>query len=436
MKKSIITTTIFLALHASAHAENLFEIYQTALSKDPQYQAAIAQKNSAFEKITEADAAKLPQINLTGGVGYLKSNRDDYYTSRTASSELALTQALFRKSIWTNSDIVTKQAMATDVAMNLEKQNLMLRTVQAYFSVLASQDALSYAKANEQALLKQQDETKERMSAGVSSITDVQEAKAAHDMALADIITAENNLANSFESLRQITGSEYQLIDSLDTERFSPSELNLNATGWLKNATDQSLALNQVRIEKDIAKQQIDLAKTGHLPTLDLKLGTTSNYTNYQENTASKEDGAINEGTIGLQFSLPLYSGGATESQVKQAQYNYVAASEKLEKAYRDMQVDIYKNYNNVFASIGMIKAYQQSVLSAQSALEATEAGYQAGTRTVVDVLGATSKLYSAKQKLSEARFNYIIGMIQLKLTSGDLAESDLLAINQGLKRN
>jgi outer membrane protein len=309
----------------------------------------------------------------------------------------------------------------------------MLRTAQAYFSVLAAQDSLEYTNANEKALQRQLDETQQRFEVGMTAITDVQEAKAAHDLAVADSINAQNTLANSFESLRQLTGNEHRFLDVLNTERFSPSPMEQSADQWLKDAQEHSLTLNQLRISKDVARQQIDLAKAGHMPTLDLKLGANSNYTDYKKNTTSKEDGTLNEGTIGLQFNLPLYSGGATQSQVKQAQFNYVAASENLEKTYRSMQADLYKNYNNVFASIGTIKAYQQSVVSADSALTATQAGYQVGTRTIVDVLNATSKLYSAKQKLSDARYNYILSTLQLKQTAGTLSEQDLLDINQGL---
>jgi outer membrane protein len=332
-----------------------------------------------------------------------------------------------------NSDITSKQAMSSDVALNIEKQGLMLRTAQAYFSVLAAQDSLEYTNANEKALQRQLDETQQRFEVGMTAITDVQEAKAAHDLAVADSINAQNTLANSFESLRQLTGNEHRFLDVLNTERFSPSPMAQSADQWLKDAQEHSLTLNQLRISKDVAKQQIDLAKAGHMPTLDLKLGANSNYTDYKKNTTSKEDGTLNEGTIGLQFNLPLYSGGATQSQVKQAQFNYVAASENLEKTYRSMQANLYKNYNNVFASIGTIKAYQQSVVSADSALTATQAGYQVGTRTIVDVLNATSKLYSAKQKLSDARYNYILSTLQLKQTAGTLSEQDLLDINQGL---
>lgn len=433
MKKSLLSVLILLSLSPLAHAESLLDIYHQAQEKDPQLQETQAQRNAAFEKINEADAAKLPQIGLSANSGYQKTNRDDQQTARTAGVGLSLTQALFRESIWMNSDITSKQAMSSDVALNIEKQGLMLRTAQAYFSVLAAQDSLEYTNANEKALQRQLDETQQRFDVGMTAITDVQEAKAAHDLAVADSINAQNTLANSFESLRQLTGNEHRILDVLNTGRFSPGPMAQSADQWLKDAQDHSLTLNQLRISKDVAKQQIDLAKAGHMPTLDLKLGANSNYTDYKMNTTAREDGTLNEGTIGLQFNLPLYSGGATQSQVKQAQFNYVAASENLEKTYRSMQADLYKNYNNVFASLGTIKAYQQSVVSADSALTATQAGYQVGTRTIVDVLNATSKLYSAKQKLSDARYNYILSTLQLKQTAGTLSEQDLLDINQGL---
>lgn len=433
MKKSLLSVFILLGLSPWAYAESLLDIYHQAREKDPQLQETLAQRNVAFEKINEADAAKLPQIGLDANANYLKSNNDDAYTARTTGAGISLTQALFRQSVWMNSDITSKQAMASDVALNLEKQSLMLRTAQAYFSVLAAQDSLEYSLSNEKALQRQLDETQQRFDVGMTAITDVQEAKAVHDLAVADTINAQNTLANSYEALRQLTGTEHRYLDVLNIERFSPGQMTQSADQWLKQAQDHSLALNQLRIAKDVAKQQIDLAKAGHLPTLDLKLGANSDYTDYEKNTTSKQDGTVNEGTIGLQFNLPLYSGGATQSQVKQAQFNYVAASESLEKTYRSMQADLYKNYNNVFASIGTIKAYQQSVISADSALTATQAGYQVGTRTIVDVLNSTTKLYFAKQKLSDARYNYILNTLQLKQTAGTLSEQDLLDINNGL---
>jgi Outer membrane protein len=152
MKKSLLSVLILFGLSPLAYAESLLDIYHQAQEKDPQLQQTQAQRDAAFEKINEADAAKLPQIGLSASSGYQKTNNDDQLTARTAGAGLSLTQALFRKSVWMNSDITSKQAMSSDVALNIEKQGLMLRTAQAYFSVLAAQDSLEYTNANEKAL--------------------------------------------------------------------------------------------------------------------------------------------------------------------------------------------------------------------------------------------------------------------------------------------
>ena len=435
MKKTIVSALVLLGMSASVHAESLLDIYKEAQEKDPQLLQAKAQRDAAFEKINEADATNLPQINLGANLDYLKSNQDDKTTASSAGASLGLSQSIYRRSNWINSDLTSKAATQSDVNYNLEKQGLIVRTSQAYFSVLAAIDTLEYVKANLEAVKRQLDETQQRYNVGMTAITDVHEAKAAYDLAGADLINAENNLANSYESLRQLTGTDHKQLDLLDTGRFSPSTLNEGSDNWLKKAEDSNLQLHSQRIAKDIANQQIDLAKTGHEPTLDLGANLGSTYTNYKNDGPSYDDGTLNQGSIGFKFNLPLYTGGAVDSRVKQAQFNYVAASEALELSHRTIQSDLYRTYNDVNAAIGSVKAYQQSVVSAESALTATRAGYEVGTRTVVDLLDSTRNLYSAKQQLSNARYNYILKTLQLKQTAGVLSEQDLVDINQGLKK-
>ncbi|MGL4207471.1 MAG: outer membrane channel protein TolC [Aeromonadaceae bacterium] len=436
MKKRILSALILMSLSGVSHGENLLDIYHQAQEKDPQLLQAKAQRDAAFEKINETDAAQLPQINLSADAGYQKTNQDDKQTAGTAGAALGLTQSIYRRSNWINSDITTKAATQSDVAYNLQKQTLMVNTANAYFSVLAAKDALEYVNANQEALKRQLDETQQRYNVGMTAITDVQEAKAAYDQATADVITAENNLANSYEGLRQLTGTDHKQLDLLDTQRFSPSPLSQGSDNWMKQAEDNNLQLHQQRIAKDIAKQQIDLAKTGHEPTLDLGANLGSTYTDYKNSGPNYDDGTLNSGSIGFKFNLPLYTGGAVDSRVKQSQFNYVAASEALEQAHRSVQADLYRNYNDVNAAIGSVRAYQQSVISAESALTATRAGYEVGTRTIVDLLDSTQKLYAAKQQLSSARYNYILKTLQLKQTAGTLKEEDLAEINQGLSKS
>ena len=267
---------------------------------------------------------------------------------------------------------------------------------------------------------------------GLTAITDVHEAEAERDQALADEINAENTLDNSYESLRELTGIDHRQLDVLNTERFTPQQTAFNSDKWLALALDKNLELHNARIGKDIAKEQIDLAKTGHDLTVDLNAGVTAGYNDYKDEIQGR-DNNNSQGNIGLNFNMPLYTGGAIDSQVKQAQFNYVAASEQLERSFRTVQSTVRSSYNNVNASIGSVRAYSQSVISADSALKATEAGYEVGTRTIVDVLGATRKLYEAKQKLSESRYNYILGILSLKQAAGVLEQKDLEDINLGL---
>ncbi|WP_348687559.1 outer membrane channel protein TolC [Aeromonas bestiarum] len=430
MKRTLLSAMVLLGVSAGAHAENLLDIYQQAQIKDTQLLESKAKRDQAFEKINESRAALLPQINLGAGLNYLQ-NKGDTQTNSNATGSLSLDQSIYRRSNWVNLDLTEKSATQSDVAYNLEVQNLMLRTSQAYFDVLKAMDTLEFVRANKAAVERQLEQTQQRFEVGLTAITDVHEAEAERDQALADEINAENTLDNSYESLRELTGIDHRQLDVLNTERFTPQKTPFNSDKWLELALDKNLQLHSARIGKDIAKEQIDLAKTGHEPTVDLGAGLQASNTDYKIDKGLESND--NQANIGLTFKLPLYTGGATTSQVKQSQFNYVAASEQLERSFRSVQSTVRSSYNNVNASIGSVRAYGQSVISADSALKATEAGYEVGTRTIVDVLDSTRKLYQAKQKLSEARYNYILSILSLKQAAGTLEQKDLEEVNQGL---
>jgi outer membrane protein len=204
----------------------------------------------------------------------------------------------------------------------------------------------------------------------------------------------------------------------------------------LKEAEKRNLSLLQARLNQDLAREQIRYAETGHMPTLGLTASTSLSDTDYSGSQAARAgnaDRTVGQNSVGLSFSLPLYSGGSVTSQVKQAQYGFVGASEQLESAHRSVVQTVRSSYNNVNASISSINAYKQSVVSAQSSLDATEAGYSVGTRTIVDVLDATTTLYNAKQQLSSARYNYLINQLNIKSALGTLNEQDLVALNSAL---
>lgn len=279
---------------------------------------------------------------------------------------------------------------------------------------------------------RQLEQTKQRFEVGLSAITDVHDAQAQFDGVLADEVLAENSLTNSYEALREITGQEYSKLAVLDTKRFAASRTTESSEALIEKRNSK-LSLLAARISQDVARDNISLASSGHLPSLTLDGGY--NYGNNSNDNAKNTSGEeYNDFKIGVNLKVPLYTGGNTTSLTKQAEFAYVAASQDLEAAYRSVVKDVRAYNNNINASIGALRAYEQAVISAKSALEATEAGFDVGTRTIVDVLDATRRLYDANKNLSNARYDYILSVLQLRQAIGTLSEQDVMDVNAGLK--
>lgn len=424
MKKllPLIISVALGGLSQAALADDLAEIYQQAKQNDPQLLRAAADRDAAFEAINSSRSQLLPQINLSAGYNVTRMDGDD----DGFNGNLALSQALYNRASWVNLDISEKQARQSDASYAVSQQSLILRVANAYFDVLRAMDNLEFVRAEKAAVGRQLEQTKQRFEVGLSAITDVHDAQAEYDSVLADEILAENNLTNSYEGLREITGQGHTDLSILDTKRFAASGPKARITQLIKDAETENLSLLAARITQDVARDQISLAETGHLPTLSFDAGYE--YNEFQ----NSDDGTL---TAGVNLQLPLYTGGRVTSEVKQAQYSYVSASESLEGSYRSVVKDVRAFYNNINASIGALRAYQQSVVSARSALEATEAGFDVGTRTIVDVLDATRRLYDANRQLANARYDYIISQLQLKQAVGTLSEQDILDVNAGLMK-
>ena len=420
MRLKFIAAILFGSAASCALGDNLIDVYNLAQTKDPVILKAKAERDAAYAAINEADAANLPQINLSGSATYTKTNKNDVGTAFVAGGSVSLQQAIWRHSNFIRSSIAQKTATQMDLVYNNSRQDLIQRVAAAYFGVLNAMDSLEYAKANQKALKRQLDESNQRFKVGLIANTDVQEAQAAYDQSTAQV---------------QITGTSHKDLAKLDISRFTTPGVKRNAEFWLKTAEENNLSLQSKMIAKEIAKENITLAQTGHEPTLDLVGSLGSEYTDYKVNSIARQDGTINSGTVGIQFNMPLYSGGAVSSRVEQAKASYIAASEDLESTHRSVQNSLYSQYNNITAAVGTVKAYQQGVVSAESALKATEAGYQVGTRTIVDVLDATKNLYNAKSNLANARYNYIMSWVNLRHTAGLLSEEDINLINAGLMR-
>ncbi|MBA5601969.1 MULTISPECIES: outer membrane channel protein TolC [Pectobacterium] len=437
--KKLLPLLIGLSLggfSAMSQAENLLQVYQQAKSTNPDLRSSAATRDAAFEKINQARSPLLPQLGLGADYTYNRGYRDSKgVDSNVKGASLQLTQTLFDMSKWRALTLQEKQAGIEDVTYQTAQQNLMLNTATAYFNVLRAIDSLSYINAQKQAIYRQLDQTTQRFNVGLVAITDVQNARAQYDSVLANEVLTRNTLDNALESLRQITGNFYPQLAGLNIERFStqkPEAVN----NLLKEAENRNLNLLSARLSQDLAREQIRSAETGYMPTLDLTASTGVSDTRYsgsRTNSGNFNDTDAGQHKVGINFTLPLYSGGATNSQVKQAQHSYVSASELLESAHRSVIQTVRSSFNNISASISSINAYKQAEVSAQSSLDAMEAGYQVGTRTIVDVLDATTTLYNAKQQLSSARYDYLINQLNIKSAQGTLNEADLQALNAAL---
>ncbi|MDO6763735.1 outer membrane channel protein TolC [Agarivorans sp. 1_MG-2023] len=429
--KSLILACGVSSLAFQAQADDLLQIYQLAQEKDPVILQSKAQRDIAFEQITESRASLLPQIGFAAGAKYTGTDDDLIDSITNTNASVGLSQSLYSKTNWTSLSISEKNATRVEAVYGNDVQSLIIRVSNAYFNVLRAIDNVSFVEANKTAVGRQLEQTKQRFNVGLTAITDVHEAQAEYDRTLAQEIQARNDLSNSYEDLRELTGLEHRELNVLNTQRFEPNALEQGSDFWLATATDRNLELNAQRISKEIAQEQIELAQSGHLPTLDLTAGIGYNNNQYGSDFAT--DNKANSGNIGLEFNWPIYLGGSIDSQVRQAQFSYIASSEALEQTYRTVQSTVNSVVNNVSASIGSVKAFEQTVVSSQSALEATEAGFEVGTRTIVDVQDATRNLYSAKSDLSNARYDYILNMLALKQAAGTLTEEDVVLVNSGL---
>lgn len=445
MKKtiSILIIAITTAISSTnAQADNLLTVYQQALLNDPVVLKAQAQFMIVKEDIVQARSILLPQINLSGG--YNMGEQESYsalsssvstteYSSLTYGANLNI--QLYHHDSWLRLGNAEKAAHQSDLTYQIAKQELIIRVTKAYFDLLSTKDDLVFATAEKDAIARQLEQTKQRFSVGLTAITDVYEAQAQFDSAVTEEIRAENAIFQAEEELRVITNTYPRNVSVLNTKRFSTSTpIPNSADEWQVTAEAKNLDLITAKVGIDIAQDNIDIARAGHYPTLDFG----ANYSGKDEESTFANDAKIdapgvNGYSLGVQLNVPIYSGGAIQSSVRKAQNSFVLASQDLSLTHRSVVRTTRNAYNTVIAAISAIKAFEQSVLSANKALEATEAGFEVGTRTIVDVLDSTRNLYNAKRNLSSTRYAYIQNVLLLKRAAGTITDEDISAINTGL---
>ena len=447
--------TLGLALAVPfAHGADLLEVYQRALQSDPQIREAEATRLATLEAKPQALAGLLPTVSangnyisrdqkgenstlaVVGGVPVVGTTRQTI-DATIKQYQIQLTQPLFRWDRWVALRRADEQVAQAEADFHAAEQNLVFRVSQRYFNVLSAKDQLEATEGALAAVSRQLEQAEQRYEVGLIAITDVQESRAAADQARAAVIAAKRTLSTNQELLRELTGDMFTTLAAPGEDMPLNSPSPASEEQWVAAAMEQNLALISSRLSLDIAKEAISNARTGHYPTLDL-VGTRFN--NVQDadqinnGNPSPANTDVTQDSIALQLTVPIYSGGAVSSRVREQVYRHRAARERLERTARETERAARDAYLGVNSGISRVQSLRQAVESSRTALRASEAGFEVGTRTTVDVLDAQRRLLDAETNYARSKYDYIIGIIQLKQAAGTLSREDLAEINGWLR--
>jgi outer membrane protein len=443
--KKILLITAALTCIQSAHATDLLEVYQQALTSDPTYQQAVSKRLATKEGVQISLSSLLPNISLSynpavtrsgfSGTNFRTGSSPRNNTVRNYDLALTLSQTVFDYSSYMNLASAFSISSGADAILNSALQNLMIRVASAYFAVLKDEDNLSYSEASMLAYKEQLEQVKQKHEVGILTITDVYTARASYTSAVANYIAAETTLANDRENLRIITGKYYPHLSAL-SENFplvSPQPDSIEA--WVKTSLQQNWTIKSSQYAVSSARQIVKQQFGGHFPTVTLQ-GTADKQ--YQQNINSYQQ-ALNERdgpstqidrSVMLNFTLPLVSGGAVVAQTNQATYNYEVAQQQLELTQRTTVSTTRQSYMGVIAGISQIKADREAVKSNISSLHGMEERYNVGAETLVNVLNQQEKLFQAQTEYAKDRYAYVNSILTLKQAAGTLGFDDLRAVN------
>ena len=445
LRISISIGAIALIFSSGVHALDLKEALERAEQYDATLRAALADYMAAEELYPQSRANLLPELtaggfyqrndttreNSTGLINDFTDNKFD-----TKGYDVTLNQVLFNKAFWDameQSEALVAQAAAS---YEVAKQDLIIRTAQAYFNVLGAQDNVAFTRAEKEAIGRQLEQSQERFNVGLIAITDVRESQASYDNAVANEIVARNTLRNNIEALRVIIGDPVDDLVPL-AEKFplllpEPNDINQ----WQSMALDGNLNLKASRYALTAAKENYEGSRAGHYPILNLQAAHTfdSSDGNSFGTTFGGADNTAN--TIGAQLAIPIYQGGSVTSRTRQANAEVWSAQALVDQAIRTTIQQLRDAYLGVEASVSSVQAFYQALISAKTSVEATEAGFEAGTRTSVDVLLVQGRQYEAERNYARSRYDYLLVLLQLQRAAGSLTREDVWQINEWLDKS
>ncbi|WP_024461279.1 TolC family outer membrane protein [Marinimicrobium sp. LS-A18] len=439
----------FLGLMAlvpfTASANSLLDIYELALENDAQLKADEAAYEAGLENRTLGRAGLLPQIDAR--VYYSDSSQDTtdnmedvtQETERENSGwEISLNQPLFNMAAWYNYQRGGTLSELAEVQFGADQQALIVRVAEAYFNVLRAAENLETALAEEKALEQQLEQTRQRYEVGLTAITEVHEAQSVYDSAAAAALQAQGNLGIAYEALEVLTGQPHDAIAPLEEDFPVVSPTPADRHAWVEFALKNNYVLKAAQLNTRASEQTAKAAKSQHLPTL----GASATYSDTATEGSQYFGGQIGsiqsdtetEGSsIMLSLNVPLFSGGRTSAERRQANAQYLQARAEQNRTERTVIQSARALHLSVETGVAQVKARQQAIVSAQSALEATQSGYEVGTRNLVEVLLAQRAVYQAERDYQNALYDYIINSFELRQVAGMLTPADVQQIDRSL---
>jgi len=433
LKRSLLGLGIFIASQ-NAFAVDFLQAYELAKKNDPEILAASFEYQAALSTRSQTQSALLPNLTLDLFAQQVEQKNNiltnlasDYDSS---GYRVSLTQSIYNHDLYLKleqTDINIASAVAN---FDAEKQALIVRVAEAYYSVLAAGDNLAFAQAEKKAIGQQLNQSKSRFEVGLIAITDVKESQAQYDLSIASEIQAENLLFSNRETLRSIIGELPVSLNVLAKKipLIIPTPANIDQ--WVETAKKNNLSLKAAKYSFDIANKQISIEQSAHYPSLNFSL-RHDNVTRDPVNVRSIDS---EDTTISLNLSVPIYSGGLTSAKTREAVLLKERSKALRDKVLRNTIKLSRDSYLGVTTAIAQVNAFKQALISTQSAYEATQAGFEVGTRTAVEVLSVLREQYRAERDYAKARYDYILNVLKLKQAAGILSTQDVVEVNQWLK--
>lgn len=432
---------LLIALASAGQGAGIMDIYLDARISDPQYAAAKADWDAVQTLVPQSLGQLLPQININGS--RIKNNTDNTvdlgnlgirsaeYKYTASTGTLNLNQALIRPQAWVNFLQSKDQVRQADQQLRQAEQDLILRLAQAYFEVLLSEDNVKLAAEQKSAIGEQLKQAKRYFEGGIGTVTDINEVQARYDTIVAQQLAAQNNLEIKIRAIEQLAGKVYRYLSPMGTQLALETPQPENVDQWLDFSLTTNPQLNARQAAFDVSQKEVYKTFSTHLPTVDIVASRGFN----EDPSFTLIDNTTWSSTVGIQVSVPIFSGGTSQARVNQASALKERARYDLEATKRAIAQSTRQEFLNVVSGVAQVKALEQAVKSNELALYSAKKGQEAGLRTSFDVLNTQQLLFSAKRDLAQERYRYVLSRLKLRAAAGLLSEEDIVLVQHWLDR-